>query len=277
MSAVVCLINGRAGDQVPVRDRGFQYGDGLFETIAVCAGRPLLWERHMQRLSRDAARLGIAAPPEPLWRAEAHGLCRGVARGVLKLVLTRGGSERGYAPAEAEPTRVVSLAPWPDQPPAHAQDGVDVRLCRTTLACHPRLAGIKHLNRLEQVLARGEWKDGYAEGLMLDEDGHVIEGTMSNLFLVQRGALLTPDLSRCGVAGVVRDLVLEKARALALPVHVTTLTPADLLTADEIFLTNSLIGLWPVKRFENRDYPVGKVTHSIRDAIGDAVCPAARC
>ena len=112
---------------------------------------------------------------------------------------------------------------------------------------------------------------------MLDEDGHVIEGTMSNLFLVQRGALLTPDLSRCGVAGVVRDLVLEKARALALPVHVTTLTPADLLTADEIFLTNSVIGLWPVKRFENRDYPVGKVTHSIRDAIGDAVCPAARC
>ncbi|MEK7261447.1 MAG: aminodeoxychorismate lyase, partial [Pseudomonadota bacterium] len=166
MSPVSVLVNGVAVDTVSARDRGFQYGDGLFETIAVSRGTPLLWERHAQRLLAGAVRLDMPPPETALLRAETDRLCRGVERGVLKIIFTRGISGRGYRPdASASTTRALSLSPWPDYPPSWSGEGVVVRLCQTRLASQPRLAGLKHLNRLEQVLARAEWDDEYAEGL----------------------------------------------------------------------------------------------------------------
>ncbi|GMR03918.1 MAG: aminodeoxychorismate lyase [Gammaproteobacteria bacterium] len=276
MNAVVsALINGEPGDRVSIQDRGFQYGDGLFETLAVSQGRPLWWERHMRRLFAGAARLGITPPGEAVLREEAWRLCKDVERAVMKIVLTRGVSGRGYAVHQAmPPTRVISLLPWPDYPESHAMNGVDVRVCRATLSRNSRLAGIKHLNRLEQVLARAEWRDEYAEGLMLDEGGLVIEATMSNLFLVHNGVLLTPDLSACGVEGIMRGLVLEKAELLSLPSRVATMTQDDVFRAEELFLTNSLFGLWPVKKLDwsipergSKEYPVGKITQAIQEAV----------
>ena len=274
-AAVFALINGEPGDRVSIQDRGFQYGDGLFETLAVSQGRPLWWERHMQRLFAGAARLGITPPGETVLREEAWRLCKDVDRAALKIVLTRGSSGRGYAIHQAmPPTRVISLSPWPDYPESHAMNGVDVRACRTMLSRNPRLAGIKHLNRLEQVLARAEWRDEYTEGLMLDEGGLVIEATMSNLFLVHNGVLLTPDLSACGVEGIMRGLVLEKAEMLSLPSRVVTVTQDDVFRAEELFLTNSLFGLWPVKKLDwstpergSKEYPVGKITQAIQEAL----------
>ncbi len=274
-AAVSALINGEPGDRVSIQDRGFQYGDGLFETLAVSQGRPLRWERHMQRLFAGAARLGITPPEEAILREEARRLCKDVERAVLKIVLTRGASGRGYAaPQVMSPTRVISLSPWPEYPESHAVNGVDVRVCRTMLSRNPRLAGIKHLNRLEQVLARAEWRDEYAEGLMLDEGGLVIEATMSNLFLVRNGVLLTPELTTCGVEGIMRALVLEKAEALSLPCRVASVTQDDVFYAEELFLTNSLIGLWPVKKLDwntpergSKEYPVGKITQAIQEAL----------
>ena len=274
-TAVSALINGEPGDRVSIQDRGFQYGDGLFETLAVSQGKPLLWERHMRRLFAGAARLGITPPGEAVLRAEASRLCQGVERAVLKIVLTRGASGRGYAVHQAmSPTRVISLLSWPDYPESHAINGVNVRVCRTTLSRNSRLAGIKHLNRLEQVLARAEWRDEYAEGLMLDESGLVIEATTSNLFLIHNGVLLTPDLSACGVEGVMRGWVLEQAAMLSLPCRITTVTQDDVFRAEEIFLTNSLFGLWPVKKLdwstlerESKEYPVGKITQTIQKVV----------
>jgi len=265
------LINGEGGGSVSVLDRGFQYGDGLFETLAVENGEPLLWERHIKRLLEGAGRLGIEAPAGELLRQEAGQVCRGAARGVLKIVLTRGISGRGYAPsAGAEPTRAVGLLPWPEYPARHRTHGVSLRFCHTLISRHTVLAGLKHLNRLEQVLARMELQDDCSEGLMQDETGHVIEGTMTNLFVVRRDRLVTPDLTHSGVEGVMRGVVLERATALSVDCRVTGLLREEILAADEVFLTNSLIGLWPVRRLESRDYPAGRLTRRIQDAIRDA-------
>jgi len=265
------LVNGRDTECAPANDRGLQYGDGLFETVAVRDGTPLLWDAHLARLCAGAVRIGIQPPDAALLRAEADRLCRDIGRGVLKLVVTRGVSMRGYrADSTATPTRVLSLSDWPDYPAAHAEQGVDVRLCRTHLSAQPALAGLKHLNRLEQVLARAEWADEYAEGLMRDESGNIVEGTMTNLFLVREGTLATPALDRCGVEGVMRARVLERAARLGIRCRVNTIAPEQLEQADEVFLTNSLIGLWPVRRVEHRSYAVGDITRKIQQAIRDA-------
>ena len=205
------LINGVAATCIDAHDRGFHYGDGLFETFAVSNGEPAMWDMHMQRLLLGCQRLGFPAPDPTLLRSEALSLCAvpdAPARGVLKIIITRGGGGRGYrAPspsavlATGGVTRMLALYPWPDYPAAFWSEGVAVRVCATRLGCNPALAGIKHLNRLEQVLARNEWDDAsVAEGLMLDPQGSVIEGTMTNLFVVRNGQLLTPDVSQCGGA-----------------------------------------------------------------------------
>jgi 4-amino-4-deoxychorismate lyase len=268
---MITLINGKPGEEIALHDRGFLYGDGLFETLAVRQGVPLLWDRHVQRLRRGAARLAIDAPSDTLLHAEAQEVCHGVTRGVLKIILTRGVSGRGYAPVtNGIPTRAVSLSPWPDYPSRHRTHGIAAQFCHTIIGRHPALAGIKHLNRLEQVLARAELGQGIAEGLMLDQQGAVIEGTMSNVFTVSRHTLVTPDLAHSGVEGVMRGLVLEQAAALSLPSRIATLTPEDILNAEEVFLTNSLIGLWPVRQIESKEYPTGSITKRLQEAIRDA-------
>ena len=265
------LVNGVLGDNVSVRDRGFQYGDGLFETMAVVKGTPLLWDRHIQRLFHGAARFGITAPPEGLLRNEAEQLSRGVERAVLKIILTRGVSGRGYAPdKEAQPTRTVSLLPWPDYPAKRRAHGVNAQFCRTMISRNKTMAGIKHLNRLEQVLACAELEPDHQEGLMCNEYGHVIAGTMTNLFIVSRDSLLTPELSHSGVEGIMRRLVLERAAELALDTRVLDIDKDAVLQADEVFLTNSLIGLWPVRRIGTQEYPLGRITQRIQEAIVDA-------
>ncbi len=136
------------------------------------------------------------------------------------------------------------------------------------LGCNPGLAGVKHLNRLEQVLARAEWDDpSIVEGLMRDADGHVVEGTMSNLFAVLDGVLLTPELSLCGVRGIMREIVLETAARCGLAPVERKIPTEALLRADEVFLTNSLIGVWPVRRFESEEFPVGDVTRRLMGAL----------
>jgi len=268
---MITLVNGVPGESISVQDRGFQYGDGLFESMAVVKGVPLLWDRHMQRLFHGAARLGIDAPPESLLRREAEQLGRSVERAVLKIILTRGVSGRGYAPdKQAQPTRTVSLSPWPDYPAGEHTHGVAAQFCRTMISRNQATAGIKHLNRIEQVLARAELEQDCREGLMCDDFGHVIEGTMTNLFIVSRDRLLTPDLSHSGVEGIMRGLVLERAAELSLETRVMDINKSDILQADEVFLTNSLIGLWPVRRIEAKQYPLGRITQRIQEAIVDA-------
>lgn len=240
-------VDGVAQSDIGLHNRGLAYGDGLFETIAVRGARPLLLERHLQRLQQGCIRLAIPADANQL-RSEVVAYAQAMGEGVLKLIVTRGDSPRGYASDPQAPARrILQASALPSYPAAHAVDGVHLFACTTRLAEQPQLAGLKHLNRLEQVLARNEWQDSdYAEGLMCDTGGRVIEGVYSNLFMVRDGALLTADLRRCGVAGTLRAELLEQAPTLGIPVKVCDLTLQDLTDADEIFVCNSVYGVWPV-------------------------------
>ncbi len=246
-------------------DRGFQYGDGVFTTIAVRSGIPLFLNRHIDRLHRDCVALGIPGPGDEILIREVKFLLRGQDDGVLKIQLTRGSGGRGYRPpASIFPTRVIALHPPASYPSSFEQDGVAVRLCSTRLGINPSLAGIKHMNRLEQILARSEWQDSeIAEGLMLDQDDQLVEGTMTNIFLVRNERVLTPKLDRCGIRGVMRSILIEGARDLGLDVSECRLSIEELENADEVFLSNSVIGLWPVRRIELCTYAIGSITRRI--------------
>ncbi|MCP5198360.1 MAG: aminodeoxychorismate lyase [Gammaproteobacteria bacterium] len=242
------LVDGQAATSVDVADRGLAYGDGLFETIAWHHGAALALDAHLARLGADARRLGLEAPPRELLEAEIRQLGRGRASGVVKLLLTRGSGGRGYRPARpAKPRRIVSMHPWPQLPAADA--ALEAWLCRHPVSANPAIAGIKHLNRLDQVLASAEWPDEACfEGLMCDVDGNLVEGTRSNLFVRRADRLLTPGLERAGVAGIVRAAVLAAAPALGLRCEIRTLAPAELAAADELFVTNSIIGIRSLAR-----------------------------
>lgn len=255
------LINGLPGDSINASDRGLMYGDGVFRTLLVRQGKPVLWQQHFNKLQHDCAGIGIKCPPVQLLDSELGQLIGGSADGVAKITITRGTSNRGYAPAaNPQVTRILSLSPLPEYPETNATQGISMHVCKLRIAHQPRLAGIKHLNRLENVLAAAEWTDAnIAEGLLLDEDERIIEGTRSNVFLVRNGNLHTPDLSKCGVAGVQRERVMEYARQHRMVCKVTGITLDDLQSADEIFMVNSVIGLWPVRavhRFTGKHFPV---------------------
>jgi 4-amino-4-deoxychorismate lyase len=239
-------------------DRGLEFGDGLFETIAVVAGRARLVERHLGRLASGAARLALGLPERGLLRAELAAAAECQASGLLKLIVTRGSGGGGYASPAGPARRLLYAAPPRERPASHAAEGITVRLCETRLAEQPLLAGLKHLNRLEQVLARAEWQDpAIAEGLMLDMHGRLVCGTMSNLFVVLKGELVTPSLSRAGVAGVMRAALMDAFAAAGTGVIERDLGPDELAAASEVFVSNALIGAWPVRRLAELTWPAG--------------------
>ncbi|MFZ5523926.1 MAG: aminodeoxychorismate lyase [Pseudomonadota bacterium] len=263
------LVNGKLGNLISIRDRGLLYGDGVFRTLRASAGQAWHWPLHYQKLRHDCTALGIACPDFVLLTAELNGLLDRHPDGALKLVVTRGQGTRGYTPpALVEPTHLWDVSPLPDYPSDWAINGIKARLCQLRLSQQPRLAGIKHLNRLENVLAAGEWNDaGIAEGLLMDEAGNVIAGTRSNLFVVTQGKLITPELSRCGVAGVQRDRVLALARHHNMPLQVRDISLDEVLHADELFLVNSIMGLWPLRELEKSRWTRFPIATKIRQSL----------
>ena len=251
------LINGTPADTIPATDRGFAYGDGVFRTFIARDGQAKNWRRHYDKLEADCAALGIVCPDTTLLHDEVVAVSKSHARAVVKITVTRGSGPRGYAPPHAaQPLRVVSAeAASALAIPA----GMEVHLCQTRYARQPALAGVKHLNRLENVLARREWSDAHVrEGLMLDTSGLVIGGTMSNVFIVEEAGLVTPALDQCGVAGVTRARVLALMPVLRFACAIDEITLPRLLAAREVFFVSSVIGLWRVARlgataWESRD------------------------
>ena len=258
------LINGERKNTLAATDRGLHYGDGLFETIEVIQGQPVFFAQHLTRLKKGCKVLKIPFPDKVLLLDEITHVSKDAQHGVVKLMLTRGSGGRGYRqPATIQVTRFVALYPYPDYPESYKVLGIKVRFCELRLGLNPVLAGLKHNNRLEQVLARAEWSDEFQEGLMLNLNEHVIEGTMSNVFVVKNQIAYTPEIKLSGIKGVMRQLIIDIARQNNIVVQEGVLTPAFVLAADEMFLTNSVIGVWPVKSLENRCYPVGQVTQKL--------------
>lgn len=263
------LINGHHDANLTPWDRGLAYGDGIFRTLPVRNGQVHCWDRHYRKLCEDCKALGIVCPPEELLAQDIAILMEGDEDATIKIIITRGESARGYAvPALAQPTRIVMRSPAADYPPGHALDGVALFLCDLRLSHQPRLAGIKHLNRLENVLARMEWVDPhYADGLLLDIDNRVIECTISNIFMRSGNTLSTPDLSRCGVAGVTRDRVLELAPTLGYLTQVCDIPLQQLLEAEEVVICNSLFGSWQVRQLQNKQWPPGKLATTLNQYL----------
>jgi len=259
------LINGQYQNHISALDRGLHYGDGVFETLKVIKGHPLRLQQHLQRLQHGCERLRIPQPPLSVIMDEIKLMTRDDTNTVLKIMITRGQGGRGYrVPEPAQASRILIRYDMPSYPSDYYQRGVAVGLCASTLSCNPRLAGIKHLNRLEHILARDEWQgDSISEGLMTDPQGFIIEGTMSNVFLVNNMRLVTPDISSCGVAGIMRQQVLELAQDLGISIDITQVDRDELFNASEVFLTNSLIGIWPVRSvvpFSSPDQPLANYT-----------------
>lgn len=263
--SVRVLRGGSVAAGLDASDRGLAYGDGVFETVLVHQGQPVWWREHWDRLRRGASVLGFPMPDEKFVRQEADALIADAPRAVLKIILTRGTSGRGYAPnSDALPTVVLSRHEAPSHAPA---TGLNLRWCRMPLAIQPALAGIKHLNRLEQVLARAEWNDSdIHEGLMFDSEGQVISATAANLFARIGGHWLTPHLQRCGIAGIARAWLLEHVPNAA----ETELRAADIEQADAVFLCNSVRGILPVRRLETREWPADADIARLQQQLANA-------
>lgn len=265
----IWLVNGQPVGVDPA-DRGLAYGDGLFETMAAADGRIRWLDLHFDRLEEGCRRLEILAPARSLLVDEIAAQCPQRGRAVVKLIVTRGSGVRGYLPPEpSAPTRVLAISAWPDFPQSYYRDGIRMCTCQLRLGENPALAGIKHLCRLEQVLAQLELRGkGVQQGLMLDASSHAAGGTSSNLFVVSSGKLATPSLARCGIKGVMRRAVLEVARALDIKTEEREIPVAEVHTADELFVTNALIGIWPVTELDGRRFAFGPLTKSLMTHLG---------
>lgn len=266
------LVNGVPGDRVSIHDRGLLYGDGVFRTLCIRAGHVKQWPLHYLKLKQDCAALGLPCPEASLLHDELLHLSVQQPDAVAKIIITRGIATRGYAPGEHPvTTRILTLAPLPRYPSDFLNPGIKLRICDLRLGHQPRLAGIKHLNRLENVLAAAECNDAdIAEGVLLDIAGNVIEGTRSNLFMVRNGELTTPDLSCCGVAGVQRERVFEWAAAHSMPCRIAQFGLLELLAADEIFLVNSVIGLWPVHEIQGHHWNQHPIATQVMEWLNHA-------
>ena len=263
------LVNGRRTGVDPA-DRGLAYGDGLFETMGAADGRIRWLDYHLERLASGCRRLAIEPPHLEVLRAEIAEHCPRAGRFVVKVIVTRGPGERGYhPPAATKPTRIIGISEWHAYPAVNYTRGIRVRVCELRIGVSPAIAGLKHLCRLEHVLAQLELRGHDVEqGLLLDTSGYVVGGSSSNVFAVRGGELLTPSVTRNGIAGVMRRVVLENAHQAGLTPREAELTLADLQTADELFMANSLFGIWPVARLDDRAFTPGPATRRLMQNLG---------
>lgn len=267
------LVNGKFSEVVEVTDRALMYGQSLFETLAIINKKPRLLEQHLARLELGCQRLFISFD-KALVRQEIDQICKKIDAdlAILRITISMGQGGRGYQdPESPEATRILSIYDYPQHQASVYQQGITLGLVDFRLAQQPELAGIKHSNRLEQVLIRRQWQSNWQEALVRDAQDNIIEATQSNVFIVKGEQLLTPDLQNCGVAGVMRQRVIELADKFGLNCQIVPLSVHDIEQADEVFLSNSIIGIWPVKEFLEQRYSSFKITYKLLNLINKDV------
>lgn len=255
----------KAHNAISSNDRGLAYGDGVFETIAAVDGECPYLDYHIQRLIRGCERLIIALPAD-IHQQITRYAANTQQRCIIKLIITRGAIGRGYTPAESTPTVIFQRFDWPNSPVEYSTVGIHATWLDFRLAYQPALADIKHLNRLEQVLASQELAqtEQYAEGLLLNNSDEVIGGTKTNLFIIQQTAdnclqLATPTIESSGIAGTMRAVVIDIAKKMAIPVQIQSLSRYDVEQAVGWFVTNAIIGLWPIQKLEQKTVSAGSM------------------
>ncbi|TNI76072.1 aminodeoxychorismate lyase [Aeromonas media] len=257
IGGIPLLINGIPTEAVSARDRGLAYGDGHFTTMLVKQGQVIWWPAHLARLQHACARLGFAELPWDTLAAEVAQLAAGQTQAVAKIVLTRGSGGRGYDGAGCDtPTRIVSLAPYPAHYLGWQQNGIAALICQQQLGDAPMLAGLKTLGRLEQVLLKSELAArGGVEGIVLNSRGFLVEGVSANLFWRRGKTVFTPDLSRAGIDGIMRKRVIMMLKQMGIELRVVEAPLESLWQAEEVWLTNTLMGIVPVTSIGDVHYP----------------------
>ena len=248
------LINGTFQKISPF-DRAFQYGDGIFRTFIVENKKPRHWKHHYKKIVEDCRAIKIAPPNEKILLSDIQLLFKTKKRAVGKFIISRGLSERGYKFNDTiTPNRFLIKTKMPVYPKAYFKFGVDLHVCKQKL--NPSVfSGVKHLNRLENIMARQEWKsDRYADGILLDQDGHVIECISSNIFMRIGKTIYTPKMNHVGIKGVTRELFIKIGIKLGFKIKEAIFGLDKLLKADEVFITNSLFGVLQVKKIKNRSW-----------------------
>ena len=245
----IAIINGKEQSDISIFNRNFQYGDGLFETCIVKDNRILFWEKHLSRLEIGCRKLKIKNIEESVWLKDIKKALNLSSKKncVLKLVLSRGNTERGYSyPDDILPVRVVIVS---ELKKAHTRESYSLEYAQSGFHSNPNLAGIKHCNRIEQILARSSLKAD--EAIMLDENQNIISVTQGNIYFIFGQRLVTPSLDRCGVIGSRRSLILELAELIKLHVEQRNISINEVKKADEVFISNSIIGIQSVNLIED--------------------------
>jgi len=242
------LVDGRPANTVPITDRGLLFGDGLFETLGFWRGGSPLWALHWARLARGCDALGLACPDESETRLDCERLVGGHEYSVVRITLTRGCGGRAYWPdPEAPPRRIVSRRDWPPGQQLQQRDGLRAVRSTIRLSIQPRLSGLKHANRLEQVLAARDCRSADAdEAVLFDQEGKLAEAIASNLLLRIDGSWVCPD-SPASVAGVGLAWLIKDPPIAIVP---RTLSEADLARADSVLVINSVSGIRPLKTLD---------------------------
>jgi len=246
------LINGTSQKISPF-DRAFQYGDGIFRTFVVENKKVLHWKHHYKKIVEDCLALKITPPKEKDLLTDINSLFKSKKKSVGKFIISRGNSERGYKFSEdIVHNRFLIKTKMPIYPKEYFKLGVNLFVCKQKL--NPSiLSGVKHLNRLENVMARQEWKgEYYADGILLDQNGYVIECISSNIFMRIGKTIYTPKISQVGIKGVTRGLIIKISMKLGFKIKETTFKLNKLLESDEVFITNSLFGVLQVKKIKNK-------------------------
>jgi len=261
----IVLINGAKQSKISIFNRNVQFGDGLFETCVVENKKILFWVNHFARLNRGCEQLKISKVDESVWLSDvkkALSLCS-YDHCVVKLILSRGESLRGYGfKDDIKPVRTVIVS---ELHKITLDNSFCLEYCQSGYDSNPKLAGIKHCNRLEQVLARAGLKSD--EGIMLDENHNVISVTQGNIYAILGNTLITPKLDKCGVEGTRRAVILDLAKLLGIKVKVDTLSMKELDQADEVFISNSIIGIQSISKIDGISFGESPITKKIKEAF----------
>ena len=260
----VVLINGKKQTKLSVFNRLTQFGDGLFETCLVKEGRLLLWSEHFLRLEKGRTQLKINPVSEKQWLkdiAKALSITK-LDQAVVKIILSRGESQRGYGfEKDIKPTRVIIVSAAPRK----TSSQYTLTTCQSGYTTNQLLSNIKHCNRLEQILARVDLHSD--ECIMLDDNGCVVSVTQGNIFALKSGVLLTPSLDECGIEGTRRSAILKIANDLGLKVNVGAITLKELYKCDEVFVTNSVIGMKSITKINHKVFTQQEETKRLSHAF----------
>ncbi len=270
---IKALINSQLTSNISIEDRAFQYGDGVFETIAVNNKMLQFWPEHYQRLIAGCNKLGITPPAEQTLLKDIKQLVTENNLFVLKIIVSRGCGGRGYlANSSLTPSIVITLNDWPGHIQQKKEAGIHTRICQHRLLINPALAGIKHLNRLDQVIARNEWHNNdFDEGIMLDLNDNLLEGTASNLFVKINNRWQTADDHDCAVTGVIRGFVLEQLVNKKITCIEEKINKSELSLVQEMFVCNSVWGIIPVTRCDEFEFSIGNDTRELQKDLDQQV------